>query len=446
MTNANRFFEKEGSRSNLWLFVILITTVLALLITTLSLWYGHTDAAPVLFFIPVVIAAYRYPHRGPLFALIISFFYLGMVWYWTGGIISILFASSVTCYVLLAVSVLVSSLATHLRRNEVRYRSLFNHSPVGVGLIDLDTLSIREANPRFATLLGYSEEESILTPFGDIFLDAEPRDLFFRTLKTSGRAENHEVRLQSETEGTRWILISAGMLPENQAVISIIDITDRKNVELALLIKDYAIRSSITAIAILDPGFRIMYTNPSMISLMEYHNEEELRGKSAAGLFNTTRQFDEVRDAVIRKGSWCGERVLRKSDNSPFPVLLGINTARDETGKDLCILVTSIDITDRKQIDAVKREELEQIGRNIGQFTILGDHIRNPLAVIVGLSSMAPGDITDKIILQAREIDQIITQLDKGWIEAENVRNFIRKYYPAGTSGSDETMTRKTGP
>ena len=446
MTNANRFFEKEGSLLNIWLFVILITTVLALLINILSLWYGHYDAAPVLFFIPVVIAAYRYPHRGPLFALIISFVYLGMVWYWTGGIISILFASSVTCYVLLAVSVLVSGLATHLRRNEVRYRSLFNQARVGLGLIDVDTLKILEVNPRFATMLGYSEEESILIPFGDIFSNAESREIFFRTLKTSGSAENHEVRLRSGNKGTGWFLVSAGMLPGNRAAITLIDITDRKNVELTLLIKDYAIRSSITPIAILDPGFRITYTNPSMIHLMEYHNEDELRGKSAAGLFNTTRQFDEVRDAVTRKGSWCGERFLRKSDNSPFPVLLGINTARDKTGKDLCIMITCIDSTDRKQMDAAKREELGQIGRNIGKFAILGDHIRNPLAVIVGLSSMAPGDITDKIILQAREIDNVITQLDKGWIESENVRNFIRKYYPAGTSDPDETKTRKTGP
>ncbi|MDD1680040.1 MAG: chemotaxis protein, partial [Methanoregula sp.] len=64
---------------------------------------------------------------------------------------------------------------------------------------------------------------------------------------------------------------------------------------------------------------------------------------------------------------------------------------------------------------------------------ILGDHIRNPLAVIVGLSSLAPGDITDKIILQAREIDRIITQLDMGWIESEKVRDFIKRYYMVGS-------------
>jgi hypothetical protein len=50
----------------------------------------------------------------------------------------------------------------------------------------------------------------------------------------------------------------------------------------------------------------------------------------------------------------------------------------------------------------------------------------------VGLSSLAPGDITDKIIHQAREIDRIITQLDMGWIESEKVRDFIKRYYMVG--------------
>ncbi|MGB7787617.1 PAS domain S-box protein [Methanoregula sp.] len=432
------FVEREESLSNLWLFIVLNTTVLALLINILSLHYGNNDVAPNLFYIPVVIAAYWYPNRGPLFAVIISLAYLGMVWFFMGGIISVLVASSVTCYVLIGVSVVVSSLATHMRRNEVKYRGLFNHAQAGVGLIDLGTLRIQEVNHRFSTMLGYSEEEVILIPFGDLFIDAEKRDTFFRSLKTHGSVEIYEVRLRSRNDGSRWMLISAGMLPENQFVINIIDITDRKHAELALLIKDHAISSSINAIAILDLEFRITYTNQSMLRLMEYHHENEFLGKSAVDFFSSSQQFNDVKDAVKVKGSWFGELVLLKFNKSPFYVLLWMNMVRDDTGKPICIMASFIDITDRKQMEAAKRQALEQIEKNIEQFAILGDHIRNPLAVIVGLSSMAPGDITDKIILQAREIDRIITQLDKGWIESENVRGFIRKYYMVGTSGPGE--------
>jgi len=105
---------------------------------------------------------------------------------------------------------------------------------------------------------------------------------------------------------------------------------------------------------------------------------------------------------------------------------------KNERGSPVCIMASFIDITDKKQMEAVKRQALEQIEKNIEQFAILGDHIRNPLAVIVGLSSLTPGDVTDKIVLQAKEIDRIVTQLDQGWIESEKVREFIKRYYRVG--------------
>lgn len=439
MSSGNLFVEREESLSNLWLFIVLNTTVLALLINILSLHYGNNDVAPNLFYIPVVIAAYWYPHRGPIFAVLISFAYMAMVYFFLGPIVPVLIASSVTCYVLIGVSVVVSSLATHMRRNEVKYRGLFNHSQSGVGLIDLDSLAIKEVNHRFASMLGYSDEEILFIPFGDLFVDGEKRDVLFRQLKTHGSIDNAEIRFRSQKEGSRWILLSAGMLPEKQFVANIVDITDRKHAELALLIKDHAISSSINAITILDLDFRITYSNQSMVKLMDYHHEDEFTGRLAGDFVRNTEQFDEIRSAVKTGGSWFGEVILNKSNKTPMYVLLWMNMVRDDTGTPICIMASFIDITDRKQMEAAKRKALEQIEKNIEQFAILGDHIRNPLAVIVGLSSLADGDIAEKIILQAKEIDRIITQLDMGWIESENVRGFIKKYYMVGTAGVEES-------
>ncbi len=68
MTNENVFVDREESLVDLWLFIIVNTTILALLINILSLHYGNNPVAPHLLYIPVVIAAYWYPHRGLLFA------------------------------------------------------------------------------------------------------------------------------------------------------------------------------------------------------------------------------------------------------------------------------------------------------------------------------------------------------------------------------------------
>ena len=432
MTESEHFREREESLSNLWLFIIINTTVLALLINILSLHYGNNDVAPNLFYIPVVIAAYWYPHRGPIFAGVISVAYMVLVWYFLGSDAWMLISSSVICYVLIGVSVVVSSLATHMRRNEVKYRGIFNHSEAGVGLVNLSSLSIKEVNERFITQLGYTREDIPTVSFSSLWVDPAHKDAFFRGLKTSGSIENLETRFRSRDKGDRWVLVSAGMLPDNQFVVTLVDITDRKQAEELLLIKDHAIRSSINAIAILDLDFTITYVNQSLTKMLEYYHDKEILGKNLGTFMTVPRTFGEIRDTLSRSGSWFGEVVLLKYTRNPFYVLLWANLVRDETGKPVCVMISFIDITDRKQMEMAKRKALEQIEHNIEQFAILGDHIRNPLAVIVGLSSLAPGDITDKIILQAREIDRIITQLDMGWIESEKVRDFIKRYYMVG--------------
>ena len=433
MTYGKMFIEREESLSNLWLFIVINTTVLALLINILSLHYGNNDVAPNLFYIPVVIAAYWYPHRGPIFAVVISAAYMALVFGFLGSDIGMLIESSVICYVLIGVSVVVSSLATHMRRNELKYRSLFNNSQAGVGLIDYQTQEILESNHQFATILGHTGQEILRIPFGDLFLDNEKREAFFSQLDHDRSVENFEARFPSKADGNRWILLSAGLLPDNQFVVNIVDITDRKHAELALLIKDHAISSSINAIAILDLDFNITYVNQSLLRLMDYHHEEELIGRNTMDFVSSPQRFATVREAIGRNGSWFGELALLKYNKNPFYVLLWMNKVKDDSGNPICIMASFIDITDRKQMEMAKRKALEQIEKNIEQFAILGDHIRNPLAVIVGLSSLAPCDISDKIVLQAREIDRIITQLDMGWIESEKVRDFIKKYYMVGS-------------
>ena len=432
MTKGNMFVEREESLVDLWLFIVVNTTILAILINILSLHYGSNPVAAHLLYIPIIIASYWYPEKGVLFAGLISAMYLGMVWFFSGGVMADLTAAFIICIVLVGVATVTSSLSSHMRKNELKYRGIFDYSEAGVGLVNLSSLSIKEVNQRFANLLGYDRDELPAISFADLWVEPAYKEAFFIALKTHGSIENMETRFHSRVKGERWVLVSAGKLPDNQFVVTLVDITDRKRAEELLLIKDHAIRSSINAIAILDLDFSITYVNQSLIKMLEYYHEKEFIGKNLGMFIMAKPAFEEIHDTLPQAGSWFGELVLLKYNKNPFYVLLWANLVKDENGKPVCVMVSFIDITDKKQMEMAKRKALEQIEQNIEQFAILGDHIRNPLAVIVGLSSLAPGDITDKIILQAREIDRIITQLDMGWIESEKVRDFIKRYYMVG--------------
>jgi PAS domain S-box-containing protein len=95
------------------------------------------------------------------------------------------------------------------------------------------------------------------------------------------------------------------------------------------------------------------------------------------------------------------------------------------------VLSIARDISERKQAEALKKEAFRQIERNMEQFAILNDHIRNPLQAIVGLSLLHAEneEVCGKILGQVEEINQLVDQLDQGWIESEKVRDWLRKYY-----------------
>jgi PAS domain S-box-containing protein len=441
MTDRSIGNEREESIIDLWFFIIVSTTILALLIDALGFYYHTGDVASLLFFIPIVIAAYWYPRQAILFSVFLSGLYLAMTWYFSYGGMADVTAALVKCIVLVGIAAVVSSLAAHMRRSEVRYRSIFDQSESGVGLIELRDLSIREVNKRFASILGYSRDELPGVRFADLWIDTMQRENFLNALNKTGSVENFETRFHSKIKGPRWILISAGRIFDNQVVCTIVDITERKRAEEALLIRDYAISSSINPIAILDHSYGITYANASFTKMTGYPVEREFYGKNFGSvIISSEPAFAELKLALEQGGNWSGEVELKRFDSSPFYVLLWANLVKDKAGNPVCILISFIDISESKQTEMVKRRALEQIEKNIEQFTILNDRIRNPLAVIVGLSSLAPGEITDKILHQAQEIDKIVTLLDRGWIESDNVREFIKKYYK-----TDEPVSVRKG-
>lgn len=87
------------------------------------------------------------------------------------------------------------------------------------------------------------------------------------------------------------------------------------------------------------------------------------------------------------------------------------------------------DRTKNFQLEEIKKEAFFQIEKNMEQFAILNDHVRNPLQAIVGLADLYGDEVGEKIISQAREINDIVIKLDAGWIESDKVRDMLSKHY-----------------
>jgi len=105
------------------------------------------------------------------------------------------------------------------------------------------------------------------------------------------------------------------------------------------------------------------------------------------------------------------------------------NPATDENGNNNGYVFLAIDITRNKRDEEMKRRSYEQLENNIEQFATVIDNIRNPLSSVVLLAETFENtEISDQIIRQCGDIEEVISRLDEGWANSEDIRNFLKKH------------------
>jgi signal transduction histidine kinase len=93
------------------------------------------------------------------------------------------------------------------------------------------------------------------------------------------------------------------------------------------------------------------------------------------------------------------------------------------------VAVISHDITRERELERVRQEAFDRIRQNIEQFAILGDHIRQPLQVILGTACLLEDEqATRRIQQEVGRINGYIRQLDQGWIDSRKIQEYLRRY------------------
>jgi PAS domain S-box-containing protein len=103
------------------------------------------------------------------------------------------------------------------------------------------------------------------------------------------------------------------------------------------------------------------------------------------------------------------------------------------------IMIQYHDITDIRIIEQrIHEQGIAQIDRNMEQFQILNDKIRNPLQAIMGYVSLDDEESKSRIVEQVMAIDNLVTRLDRGWVESEKVRRFLYRHYHHGKADTPD--------
>jgi PAS domain S-box-containing protein len=220
-------------KGRITLFLVGITTFASLLVTALSLNAGITIVFQNLYYIPIILASYYYPKRGLYYSIGLSLMYALLV---TGvtqsGAEAIL--SLFRAGMFIAVALLVSYLSSTIHRQKARYQSIYESSEAGIFLIDAAAEQITEANPMFTEVTGYCPSSSNPIPLTQLF-PVEGVTLLRSTLQKQGTFRHHEVRIQDKSGRERYTRCSVAPLEGTLSMCSLEDVTDRRQVERALL-------------------------------------------------------------------------------------------------------------------------------------------------------------------------------------------------------------------
>lgn len=260
------------------LLLILISSLLACLANAIALSDGVTALFPHLFYIPIILASYWYPRRGVAFTAVLGVVYLSLVLLLASDATGAPIVAFARVVVFLAVSGVIAALSSSLRREEERYRSIFEHTGSATAILDSEC-RIRETNSEMKKILGYPGDEMEGRNMVDFVAETETKRIA-SFLSNHARGSGFVPDL-FETQFRRndgsfvdVLLTVAGFGGSGGLVVSFLDITDKKVAERSLKESRNFVETIITnvpgVIYSLDPSLRPTFVSPKSRDLFGY--------------------------------------------------------------------------------------------------------------------------------------------------------------------------------
>lgn len=167
-----------------------------------------------------------------------------------------------------------------LQESRQKYHSLFNCAQIALFRTSVDG-RLLEINQRYAEKAGYSSVEQCMANFvpGHAWVDPGQRQRLVKILREKGSVSDFEAEIIKSDGKHIWILFSASLYPEQEYIEgSIVEITDRKQAELALK-KSEAFQRKMVAnigdvIVIIDQQGINRYKSPNIEKMFGWRPEE----------------------------------------------------------------------------------------------------------------------------------------------------------------------------
>ncbi len=283
-----------------------------------------------------------------------------------------------------------------LSRSNERFQLAFEIANIAICLVDLDQRFIA-VNNQMCNMFGYTKEEFESMGVKDIThpedLDIAPQ---FIQRASSGEIDNQRLikRYVHKQGRPIWGEVSSVIVRSDQDVPAffisyVLDITDRKQAEEALRLKDLVFETSVAASNITDPEGVITDVNQAFLETWGYSGRDEVIGMPAVRLLLREEDALEIGGILRVSDTWSGDYVARRKDGSTFVAMGHATALRETTGELLGYHQSVIDVTERRSLQASLAQSDRLTSRGMLAAGVAHE-INNPLSyVLYNLESMA---------------------------------------------------------
>jgi len=259
------------------------------------------------------------------------------------------------------------------RKSEKMYRTIFETTGTATIIIEEDT-TISLANTEFTRLCGYSKGEiEGKKSWTEFFVKEDLERMIeyhhLRRMDPDAAPGNYEARLVNRKGDVRDVFITVAMIPgTRKSVASFLDITERKHMEDALRKSEskyrFLFEKSTVLNSLIDINGIIVDVNSLFLEKLGY-SKDEVIGKDALD-FIIPEQRERVSAFLEKdfKGEYTPEIEVDvyAKDGSIHTILFSSGAALlYEDDLPTGILITGIDITDRKRAEELAKSQERQL-------------------------------------------------------------------------------------
>jgi PAS domain S-box-containing protein len=204
-----------------------------------------------------------------------------------------------------------------------------------------------------------------------------------------------------------------------------LDITERKQAEAELLLKDLVFEYSIAANSISDNAGVITHVNDTFIRLWGYESRNEAIGKPISDFLKFEDEATSIITALNETGVWDGEYTGLRKDGTTFAAHGLATIIKDRSGDSIGYQSAVLDISDRKQMERQLRqqERLAAVGQLAGGIA----HDFNNLLTTILLYAQMPMSQPDLPPVVERAFETILNETRRAAELVQQILDFSRR-------------------